>query len=66
MHGLPTIVVMNMTDEQREVYNQQESERIARREERERIDREYFATLSKFWGSVAVVIAMAVISFYIV
>ncbi|MBW2646912.1 MAG: hypothetical protein JRE23_12215 [Deltaproteobacteria bacterium] len=66
MHSLPTIVVMNMTDEQREEYNRQESARIARREERERVDQIYHANCMRFWGSMIVILAIATIAFFVV
>jgi len=66
MHSLPTIVIMNMTDEQREEYNQKESVRIALGEESKRVDKIYHANCMRFWGSMIVILSIVTIAFFMV
>jgi hypothetical protein len=65
MHSLPTIVVMNMTDEQREVYNLQESARIAARDAAKAEQAEQTRANWAFAGILIVVAVVVVVAFIV-
>jgi hypothetical protein len=62
MHSLPAIVIMNMTDDQRKVYNRQEAARLAVKAKREQFDREMHTTLCTFWVTVAICAVIVVVA----
>jgi DhnA family fructose-bisphosphate aldolase class Ia len=66
MHSLPAIVIMNMTDEQREEYNRQEAARLARQADRDLIDQEMHVNLCTFWLTVAVCALAVVVAIVVV
>jgi hypothetical protein len=62
MHSLPAIVIMNMTEEQRKVYNLQEGVRLQVQRERDAAYRVVCRTRHTFWTVVALVALVATVA----